>query len=183
VSKSQIQAGAAKRTEPEPAASAISEEEPKPEAEPEPERPIARNKKAKAAPPPEPENEPEPEARPDIVSSSAPPPASAKNGWMSTGSYVLLGTSLAGVAGYGVLTYWGRKDNDKLAVCSPDCAQSDVDHIDRLYLGANLSLGVGVAALLGGAYVMWRNHHSYSLERVAVEPTRSGALATFSGSF
>jgi len=119
---------------------------------------------------------------PDLaVSSPTPaPPGRARSRWFTTGSYVLLGAGLAGVGGYGALTYWGRKDNDELASCSPTCPQSSVDHIDHLYLAADVSLAVGAAALLGGAYLVWRNHASYSVE---MQPTSSGAVASFGGVF
>jgi hypothetical protein len=177
VGKAQIQTEPDKKTEAEPS-EAISAQEPEQETIGAQLQPTAK-KKENAAPEPEEETV----SRPDIVSTSAPAPVKKRNGWMSTGSYVLLGTSVVGFAGYGMFTYWGRKDNDKLSVCSPDCPQSDIDHINNLYTAANISLAVGATALIGAGYVMWRNHNSYSLERVAIQPTKSGALATFSGSF
>jgi hypothetical protein len=173
-----VEAEPVKPPEQEPAAEPDAEEKQADEEKP-PARGKARAKaKAKVEVAPEPEAEPEP--APDVVFNSAPPPAPRKNRWFSAGSYALLGTGVLGMAGYGVLTYWGRKDNDKLGDCSPNCPQASVDHIDKLYLGANISLGVGAAALLGGAFLVWRQHSSYSIE---VEPTQSGALATFSGAF
>ena len=136
-----------------------------------------------ASSPPEADRPPAGADRPPpstLVVSPPAPPERHRSRWFTTGSYVLLGAGLAGVGGYGVLTYWGRKDNDELAACSPTCPQSAVDHIDNLYLAANVSLAVGAAALLGGAYLVWRNHASYSVE---VQPTGSGALATFGGVF
>jgi hypothetical protein len=87
------------------------------------------------------------------------------------------------------LTYWGRKDNDMLAQCSPNCPQSSVDHIHRLYVSADVSLGVGIAAL-GAAYWVFAASRSKSEEKPAdeaylftVQPTSSGAFAAVSGSF
>jgi hypothetical protein len=94
--------------------------------------------------------------------------------------YLLASAGVLGVGGWGVLSWWGRKDNDLLARCSPDCAQSDVDHIHTLYLAADVSLGVGITALVAGTWMIWRSHSTYTLE---VSPTRSGAAAVLSGEF
>jgi hypothetical protein len=107
-------------------------------------------------------------------------------------SWALGGVGLVGIGGYALLTTWGRKDNDKLGQCSPACPQSTVDHIHKLYMGADISLGVGIAAL-GAAY--W----AYALKRSAneeaepaptreavvfgVQPTPSGGVGTISGKF
>src|SRR5207249_4142777 len=75
-----------------------------------------------------------------------PPHSGAPKGRSNLGPYLLMGTSLAGIAGYVMLTYWGRQDNELLSRCTPSCPQSSVDHIRNLYLGADVSLGVGVTA-------------------------------------
>jgi hypothetical protein len=111
----------------------------------------------------------------------------------------LLGVvGLAGVGGYGLLTYWGRRDNDRLAQCSPDCAQASVDHIRRLYLGADVSLGVGLVALAATTWMVF--HSEPARERTAraepgrspprptaleldVRPTTAGAWAAIGGRF
>jgi hypothetical protein len=107
-------------------------------------------------------------------------------------TYVLSGTGVVGLAGFGLLTYWGRRDADLLAAhCSPSCAPSSADHIHRLYVGADVSLGVGAAAL-AGAY--WAYAHARSGSRreesaaetayvVGVAPTATGAVGTISGTF
>jgi hypothetical protein len=132
--------------------------------------------------PPRQEAEPEPEPQPDVSLTAAPSPEPPSRGsrWFTTPSLVLAGVGAAGVGGYGLLTYWGRKDNRDLAQCAPACPQSSVDHIDHLYLAADISLGVGVAALLGGAYLVWRHHASYAVE---VQPAAGGAVAGVSGAF
>jgi hypothetical protein len=105
--------------------------------------------------------------------------------------YVLGGTALAGVGGYFMLVNWGRQDNQQLARCSPNCSPDSVSHIRRLYLAADISLGVSIAAALGaGAWLLFSSSHS-STERtppaaayaLSVQPERAGALATFEGSF
>jgi hypothetical protein len=105
-------------------------------------------------------------------------------------TYLLAGAGAAGVGGFALLTYWGRKDNRMLGQCASSCPQSSVDHIQKVYLGANISLGVGVAAL-GAAY--WAYAHARSTKEetgsheqafmFGVEPTKSGAVAGVSGAF
>jgi hypothetical protein len=104
---------------------------------------------------------------------------------------------LAGLGGYGLLTYWGRKDNDALGECSPDCPTENIDHIRKLYLGADVSLGIGVVALATSTWLFLRSSGSSSHEGVAqkpavpkrpaivvdVKPAPSGAFATVSGAF
>jgi hypothetical protein len=107
-------------------------------------------------------------------------PAARAHRVSSLPGFVVIGAGVLGIGGYGVLSYWGRKDNDLLARCSPDCAKSDVDHIHTLYLAADVSLGVGVTALLVGSWMVWRSHSTYTLD---VRPTDSGAIAAFGGAF
>lgn len=161
-------------------------------------RPIAvvlRNEEAPAPPAmlPDParseERGPEPASPPvtPLVDLTAQPEPPARRGHAL--AYVLGGTGLAGVGGFALLTYWGRKDNAALGVCDPHCSQNDVDHVHRVYLGANVALGVGVAALAGAywAYTTRDAKHESESEREAyrfdLTPTRSGTLATVSGSF
>jgi hypothetical protein len=105
-------------------------------------------------------------------------------------SWALGGVGLAGIGGYALLTTWGRKDNDKLGQCSPACPQSTVDHIHKLYIGADISLGVGIAAL-GAAYWVHAMRRSANEEAeptreafvFGVQPTPSGAFGSVSGKF
>src|SRR5262249_29654804 len=74
------------------------------------------------------------------------------------GTYLLLGTGVAGLTSYAVLTYWGNRDNDDLKrLCAPRCDPALVDHIHNMYLGANISLGVGIPALIAGGWLAWKN--------------------------
>ena len=106
-------------------------------------------------------------------------------------SYALAGTGVAGLAGFGLLTYWGRKDNDLLGGCTPNCAQSSEDHIKRLYLMADVSLGLGVAALVGAYWALAHARGESVKEESAteaaymfgVQPTAAGAVGTVSGTF
>jgi hypothetical protein len=100
---------------------------------------------------------------------------------------LLAGAGVAGLGGYALLVYWGRKDNNLLAQCKPSCSQGNTDHIRRLYLEADISLGVGVVALGTATWLLLRPHSSEEASRksvgyaFSVEPTASGALATVGG--
>jgi hypothetical protein len=103
--------------------------------------------------------------------------------------YIVGGLGLASIGGAAVLTYWGRKDNDNLGQCAPSCSPTATDHIKRLYLGADVALGVGVVAL-GAAYwihvVTGREQQEKPTEqalRFNVLPTPSGGFATVAGRF
>jgi hypothetical protein len=93
-------------------------------------------------------------------------------------SYLVLGLGVTSLGGAALLTTWGRGDNKKLADCTPNCPQASVDHIHRLYLGADISLGVGITAIAVGSWLAWRTHSHHAL---AVQPTASGFLASFTG--
>ena len=81
------------------------------------------------------------------------PPAAPRSSGPGALPWVIGAAGLAGVGGYGLLVSWGRKDNEQLAQCAPNCSQESVDHIRKLYLAADISLGVGIAAL--GAATTW----------------------------
>lgn len=100
-------------------------------------------------------------------------------------SLVLLGSGAAAITSWALLTYWGNQDNDQLSQCSPNCPQSSLDHIRHLYLGADISLGVGIPALLTGAWLAWRNYSAISSSRYALDvaPTASGVFASVRGAF
>jgi hypothetical protein len=74
-------------------------------------------------------------------------------------AYALAGVGLLGVGGYGVFVLKARADNDGLAaLCKPDCLPTSVHHVRNLYLAADISLGIGVAALLGSTYLFLRDN-------------------------
>ena len=108
-------------------------------------------------------------------------------------SVVSAGVGVAALGAGALFTYWGRKDNTLLDVCSPGCKQSSADHIHNLYLAADISIGVGLTALAGSywAFAHSRSSHEASEEEIAVRttptllvaPTPSGAMGALSGSF
>ena len=126
---------------------------------------------------------------PEARASEPPPVEPPKKAGRSAMPYVLGSVGLVGLGGAGLLTYWGRKDNDKLALCAPSCPQSSVDHVRKLYVASDVSLGVGVAAL--ATSLVWFIASAPPKEEPApqaryrfdVAPGATGTYATFSGSF
>jgi hypothetical protein len=128
------------------------------------------------------------DAAPETISEPATPAATTRHGSRAF-TYSLASVGLAGLAGFGVMTEWGRKDNGLLAQCSPSCPQASVDHVRHMYLAADISLGVGIAAL-AGAY--WAFVHARSADEEQpreqallfdLRPTRAGAVAGVTGTF
>jgi hypothetical protein len=119
-------------------------------------------------------------------------------------TYIVGGVGVVGVAGYFTLNYWGKKDNDKLGDCAAAgnlCPVASVDHIKKLYLYANISGAVGLAALATSAYLYFTTSGSgeeagstktaskrvtktASIQMLDVQATPSGgAVATIGGTF
>jgi len=125
-------------------------------------------------------------------SSQTPPrrPAPSSHGGHAF-SWVLGGVSVLGGGGFVLLSTWGKKDNELLRQCAPNCQQASVDSVKQRYLAADVSLGVGAAAL-GSALLIYalsgssseqpaRNENAYSVD---VHPTSgTGAVASLKGSF
>jgi hypothetical protein len=108
----------------------------------------------------------------------------------SAAPYLTAGIGVAGLAGYGLLTYWGLRDNQQLENCAPMCPESSVAHIKKLYLAANVSAVVGAAALATWAYLVFfsdSGDDQASAKQPAlgfgVQPLGNGGFAAFSGSF
>jgi hypothetical protein len=103
--------------------------------------------------------------------------------------YLVGSAGLAGVAGFGILYALARNENKTLGECWPNCSETKLDGIRRLYLAADISLGVGVAAL-GAATWLFLSHPAGENPAprtpryvVGVAPERSGFYATVSGQF
>jgi hypothetical protein len=131
---------------------------------------------------------------PAVATSSEEPRArtAARSGGPGLGTYSLAALGLAGVGGYGLLTYWGNKDNKLLEACAPDCKPTSVQHIRQLYTAAKISVGVGAAALIGATILFLTSGSSSSGNEVAssrpsyqfgLAPTPTGGIAGVSGAF
>jgi hypothetical protein len=108
--------------------------------------------------------------------------------------YLTAALGLAGLGGAAALTYWGRRDNQILKdTCSPMCSQASVNHIKQLYLAANISAGVGAAALATWAYLVFVRDDPREQAQpkpmpapalgFGLSPLRSGGFAAVTGTF
>lgn len=119
-------------------------------------------------------------------------------------TYATAGVGLLGVTGYFLLSNWGRKDNNALNDCAAAgnlCPTASVNHIQKVYLAANITGAVGLAALATSAFLYYRSQTgeevtstraavikhpgrtTVSLRAFDVQATPSGALATVGGAF
>jgi hypothetical protein len=153
-----------------------------------------REEPAHPAAPPPPVVTP-PVVKPAVVEEPPPlsrvrPPArrSEPRSGSSVAPALLTVVGVAGLAGGGLLTYWGRQDNQKLSDCTPTCPPETIHHIRMLYLGADVSFVVGGLAL-GTATLLWLTSGPAPQEgRLAgahfgIAPTRSGAVASYGSRF
>ena len=108
------------------------------------------------------------------------------------GAWVLGGLGVAGVVTFAALLAKAKHDLDELEhTCSPDCPESESDAGYRKLLAADVSLGIGLAALAGaGAWTLgsWFVHRrdvpppSRAAE-LSLVPTRGGAFASLAARY
>ena len=68
--------------------------------------------------------------------------------------YYLLGGTAVGAVGFAVFAGLGKGEQGDLEKsCSPFCASADTDSVNNKYLAADISLGLGVAALVAAGIV------------------------------
>jgi hypothetical protein len=108
--------------------------------------------------------------------------------------YAVGGVGLVAAAGGGLLTFWGNQDNTALRnSCgkTQQCDPASVDHIRKLYLAADISFGVGAAAIAFTSYLFATSRSTEAAVKpeahealvVGVQPIRSGGFASVSGAF
>ncbi len=97
---------------------------------------------------------------------------------------ILLGAS--GVVALGLFAGLGAVGNGKRAAldalgCKPDCSSADVSTGRSLYLGADVSLGVGLAALVaaGVALAVQLGAPAPTTKALTFSPSRGGGALTF----
>jgi hypothetical protein len=103
-------------------------------------------------------------------------------GSVPTATYILGGIALAGGVGFAAFGLVGNAQRDRLEnECSPNCTDPQVDALHRNLVLADVSLGVGLAALAAGA-IVWivQSPGAAAPDRpvVSIAPTQTGA--TFS---
>lgn len=108
---------------------------------------------------------------------------------VSVWPYVIGGVGLAGLGGSIALATWGHTDFQLLDRCAPDCKQESVDHVRRMYVAADISLGVGVVALGAATWLYLSTPTSVEprADRAEnyfdVRPAPGGAFATWERTF
>jgi hypothetical protein len=111
-------------------------------------------------------------------------------------AYLLGGVGVLGIGGYFTLNLKGSAENDALAAfCAPECKPESVRKVRNIYLMADVSLGIGIAALAASTYLFLRSpdsseeedrprgRSSGGISGLSVAPTSSGAFATVGGTF
>jgi len=129
------------------------------------------------APAPAPTPTPEPE-----------PSADKGGGGIPAATFILGGVGVLGLAGFTFFALDGKKKEDDLDKCKPNCAGDDVQAARTSYLLGDVSLGVGVLAFAGAAYFLFASGPKQ--ESAARAPLfldlragSRGAVGTFGGRF
>lgn len=131
--------------------------------------------------------------RPIIVAfgpqaSTAPPPSADREGSLAP----VIAVGAIGLIGIGSFAYFGisgKNQVDDLQSCKPHCAESDVDKARTKLIIADISLGVGVVALvIAGVMYFTRSSSAEAKAKTTgllfdVAPTRGGAAAALGASF
>jgi hypothetical protein len=120
------------------------------------------------------------------------PPAEA--GKSTSGSplpYIVGGVGVLGIGGYALLYGIAKSSNNSLIQeCWPTCSESRLNRVRNTYLAADISLGVGVAAIGTATYLLLQSGSGKEQSSgqstsyvVDVVPSRAGAFASVSGIF
>jgi hypothetical protein len=131
------------------------------------------------------------EARPKVSTAGRAARQGRAEGGASWTAYALGGIGVVGIGGYAALTWKGRQDNNTLIQsCKPDCSLASVHHIRMVYLAADISMGVGIAALVASTLLFATSPSAETastrlahISAIDVQTTPSGALATVGGAF
>lgn len=103
------------------------------------------------------------------------------------GAWVLAGVGVAGGVGFAVLGTQAKNELHKLdRACAPECEPKQAEPGERKARLADISLGVGAAALLGaGAWTLsrWLRRDRGGDTVVALWPTREGVQATMAARY
>lgn len=112
----------------------------------------------------------------------APPPPAARSGFPSASVWVpLASVASVGTVLFATLAGIGKAKENELDRCAPDCQAGDVAEMRRLYLAADVSLGVGAAGAAALALYFGIGAAVAPSDRpgtkVAVVPAPGGAIA------
>jgi hypothetical protein len=134
---------------------------------------------------------PQETSKPAVIASQPQPaaaPRADRKSSIPAGAWVLGGVSVVALGGFGYFAVSASSELDKLKkACSPSCTDKQTQTGRTNALLADVSLGVGVAALAGA--VTWAllarssSRESSTAARLAIAPTERGGYASFSTSF
>jgi hypothetical protein len=100
---------------------------------------------------------------------------------------IFAGVGVLGVAGFGALGAWGKSSEASLEdTCAPHCDEGAVSRVRTKYLFADISLGVGVASLAAGVYLLLSAPSDAQPPRasgVDVQASANGLSASYGGVF
>ncbi|HVY30705.1 MAG TPA: hypothetical protein VHB79_29300 [Polyangiaceae bacterium] len=114
-------------------------------------------------------------------------PSTDRKASIPTGAWVLGGASVVALGSFAFFGLSAKSELDKLKVCSPYCTDKQTQTGRNDALVADISLGVGVAALAGA--VVWalvakpEPKEATAAARLSIAPTPSGGFATLSTAF
>ena len=93
--------------------------------------------------------------------------------------YPLLGVGALGLGGFAGFALSGRAERNRLErTCSPRCTDSDLSAVRARYLVGDISLGVGLAALVGAGVVYLARPEEPARTSVGFAPLAGGGIAT-----
>jgi hypothetical protein len=117
--------------------------------------------------------------RPAKKAESAPAPAAPAPRAKQTpvAAYVLAGVGVAALGSFAAFAITGKSAESAMDGCKPACTQAQVDKMRLRYLLADISLGVGVAALGVGGYLY------FSAERAPSSSAWTGGSVAWRGTF
>lgn len=107
--------------------------------------------------------------------------------WVASGT--LIGVGVIGIATYTWLGLAARSEEDELqSTCKPACSRGRVDALEKRYLLANVSIGVGVAALGAATWLLLSAPSNPAVaepadQGLAIGADAKGAFASYSGRF
>jgi hypothetical protein len=128
---------------------------------------------------------PGPQLRNDPIKTLVPAPEKGYRSWLP---WALAGVGAAAMGSFTYFALTGRsRQGDLERTCSPHCTSEQTNSLGRAYLAADISLGVGVAAIAGGLVVwLWDKPSApISVGRTGwlLSPQKNGISIGYKGKF
>jgi hypothetical protein len=116
----------------------------------------------------------------------SPPPATGSSLERTVATGTLIGVGVVGLGSFAWLGSRARSGEKDLESCDPACSDGAVDSVQKRYLFANVSLGLGVLALGGATWLLLTAPSTDATAEdrgLAIGADRDGAFASYSGRF